>query len=272
MDVNHGFIENSVPSGPSLIYESLDPSLQQIRILELDPSPNLKDPITCHLSIVSFRHLPLYECLSYTWGDSEPTDQITINGRRVNVKPNLHSALQYIRLPTTSLIIWIDALCIDQNNLNEKSEQIPMMGEIYIRATRVYAWLGEADRQTDCVFDILTAFRDRTKEANFATHLDAAEQLSFHRQLFYEIYEEKAGTLPERNDSDDDMLQEEFNWLRPLYTRPYWQRVWIIQELVLAKSVFVFCGDKSIDLTTFMDLASTGAHSNKASILGYMEE
>jgi hypothetical protein len=73
---------------------------------------------------------------------------------------------------------------INQNDPDEKSEQVSIMGEIYRRATKVYAWLGEADRQIDCVFDVLQEFRDRKKEAKFPTHFDAAEQLSYHRQLF----------------------------------------------------------------------------------------
>jgi hypothetical protein len=126
------------------------------------------------------------------------------------------------------------------------------MGEIYSKATKVYAWLGEADRQIDCVFNVLQEFRDRKREAKFPTHFDAAEQLSFHRQLFRDIYQDKAGTLPEQS---DDMLHEEFNWIRPLYVRPYWRRVWIVQELVLAKVVVVCCGDKSIDFDDIYGLS-----------------
>jgi hypothetical protein len=54
---------------------------------------------------------------------------------------------------------------------------------------------------------------------------------------------------------DDDTLHEEFNWLRPLYVRPYWGRVWIVQELVLAKVVVVCCGDKSIDFDDIYGLS-----------------
>jgi hypothetical protein len=66
---------------------------------------------------------------------------------------------------------------------------------------------------------------------------------------------DKAGTLPERSDLDDDMLHEEFNWLRPLYVRPYWYRVWIVQELVLAKVVIVCYGNKSIDFDDIYGLS-----------------
>jgi hypothetical protein len=120
----------------------------------------------------------------------------------------------------------------------------------------VYAWLGEADCQTDCVFDVLQEFRDRKREAKFPPHFDTAEQLSHHRQLFRWIYEYKAGALPEQSNLDQDMLlHEEFNWLRPLYVRPYWHRVWIIQELVLAKVVVISCGDRSIDFDDIYGLS-----------------
>jgi len=129
------------------------------------------------------------------------------------------------------------------------------MWEIYSRATKVYAWLGEADPLIDCVFDVLQEFRDRRREANCPTDFDAAEQLSYYRQLFRDIYQDKAGALPEQSDLDDDRPHEEFNWLRPLYVRPYWRRVWIVQELVMARVAVVCCGDKSIDFDDIYGLS-----------------
>jgi hypothetical protein len=61
--------------------------------------------------------------------------------------------------------VHVDTICINQNDPDEKSGQVPIMGEIYSKATKVYAWLGEADRQIDCVFDVLQEFRDRKREA-----------------------------------------------------------------------------------------------------------
>jgi hypothetical protein len=74
-------------------------------------------------------------------------------------------------------------------------------------------------------------------------------------QLFRDIYQDKAGSLPVGSGLDDDMLHEEFNWLRPLYVRPYWRRVWIVQELVLAKVVVICCGDKSINFDDIYGLS-----------------
>jgi hypothetical protein len=162
-----------------------------------------------------------------------------------DITKNLECALRYLRYKESPRVLWVDAICINQNDLAEMSEQVPKMGEIYSRAMKVYAWLGEADRQIDCVFDVLQEFRDRKREAKFPTHFDAAEQLSFYRQLFCDIYQDKAGTLPEQSDLDDDMLHEEFNW----------RRVWIVQELILAKVVVVCCGDKFIDFDDIYGLS-----------------
>jgi hypothetical protein len=143
--------------------------------------------------------------------------------------------------------MWLDMICINQKDEDEKSGQVSMMGDIYKRAAKVYAWLGEADRQIACIFDNLQEFRDRRNDEEVPIYSDAAEQLSDHRELFRKIYRDKAGSLPEHSDLDDDRLHDEFNWLRPFYMLLYWSRVWIVQELVLAKVVVVCYGDKSIN-------------------------
>ena len=151
--------------------------------------------------------------------------------------------------------LWLDMDCINQNDLDEKSEQVPLMCEIYSRATKVSVWLGEADPLIDCVFNVLREFRDRKGKGKCPPHFDAAEQLSYDRVQFCRICRKKAGALPEKSDLDDDGIHEEFNWLRPFYARPYWRRVWIVQELILAKVVIVCCGDKSIDFDDIYGLS-----------------
>jgi Heterokaryon incompatibility protein (HET) len=100
---------------------------------------------------------------------------------------------------------------INQKDPEKKSEQVPIIKEIYSRAAKVYAWLGEADPQIDCVFNVLQEFRNRKRGEKCPTDFDAVEQLSYHRQLFRDIYQDKAGSLPVRSGLDDNMLHEEFN-------------------------------------------------------------
>ncbi|OXV07873.1 hypothetical protein Egran_04363 [Elaphomyces granulatus] len=225
-----------------------------IRLLILRPG-SLNVPIHCQLEQVSLSDGHAYEALSYVWGNASDTSPMSLDGVLYHITKNLECALRYLRHKESPRVLWVDAVCINQNDEDEKSEQVPKMGEIYSGATKVYAWLGEADRQIDCVFAVLQEFRDRKREGKVPTHFDAAEQLSFHRQLFRDIYQAEAGTLPEQSDLDDEMLHEEFNWLRPFYVRPYWCRVWIVQELVVAKVVVVCCGDKSIDFDDIYGLS-----------------
>ncbi|KAF1828623.1 HET-domain-containing protein, partial [Decorospora gaudefroyi] len=164
----------------------------RIRLLTLLPGL-LNDPIYGELEHVSLSAKHTYEALSYVWGDASDTSSMILDRTLYPITKNLECALRYLRSKEAPRVLWVDAICINQDDQDEKSEQVPMMGEIYSRATKVYAWLGEADRQINCIFDIL------------------------------------------QDDLDDDILHEEFNWLRALYMRPYWRRVWIVQELVLAK-------------------------------------
>jgi hypothetical protein len=90
-----------------------------------------------------------YEALSYTWGDTEKTDKIRVNGCEFHVTQNLRLALEYLRLENEDRILWIDGLCINQMNDKEKGHQVQQMGNIYSRAERVVIWLGPANCDTD---------------------------------------------------------------------------------------------------------------------------
>jgi hypothetical protein len=223
-----------------------------IRLLTVRPGL-FNDPIRCELEEASISGA--YEALSYLWGDPNHTSPISLNGSTFEITKNLECALRHLRCKESSRCLWVDAVCINQRNKDEKSKQVRRMGEIYSQATKVYAWLGEPDPQIDCVFTVLQEFKNRKKQETCPADFDDAEQLSFYRQLFCDTYQSVAGALPERSDLDDGQLHEEINWLRPLYVKPYWRRVWIVQELVLAKAVVVCCGGKSID---FEDIYGLG--------------
>ena len=101
-----------------------------------------------------------YEALSYTWADphvneGDPNHQpaIILNGFEFLVSHNLYAALQHLRFEDRSRLLWVDALCIDQSNLTERSFQVSLMGLIFSRAIRTLGWLGDADACTDLAFD-----------------------------------------------------------------------------------------------------------------------
>ncbi|PMD17924.1 hypothetical protein NA56DRAFT_578071, partial [Hyaloscypha hepaticicola] len=119
-----------------------------IRLLTLQPGL-FNDPIHCQLEQVSLRAGHTYEALSYVWGDARDTAPMILDKTPYHITKNLECALRYMRYKESPRVLWADAICINQNDPDEKSKQVPMMGEIYSEATKVYAWLGEADCQID---------------------------------------------------------------------------------------------------------------------------
>ncbi|KAE9374993.1 hypothetical protein N431DRAFT_287752, partial [Stipitochalara longipes BDJ] len=99
-----------------------------------------------------------YEVLSYTWGTTGATEKISVDdSKALEVRVNLATALRYLRLETEPRTLWIDAICIDQNNVEEKNTQVPYMTQIYREASCVQVWLGESSHDSDRAFDLLEA-------------------------------------------------------------------------------------------------------------------
>ncbi|KAH8642110.1 HET-domain-containing protein [Alternaria alternata] len=86
-----------------------------------------------------------YTTLSYTWGDAAIVDYVLVNDEKIGVGVNLFQALQHIRSPNEPIVIWVDAICIDQADDTEKSHQVSHMGLVYRLCKQVYIWLGSPD-------------------------------------------------------------------------------------------------------------------------------
>ncbi|KUJ09719.1 HET-domain-containing protein, partial [Mollisia scopiformis] len=90
----------------------------------------------------TFADRPKYEALSYAWGRADVVKGVELNGRRVEIRVNLWLALVHLRRTKEERLLWIDAICINQADLEERSEQVQIMAYIYSRAKRVLVWLG----------------------------------------------------------------------------------------------------------------------------------
>ncbi|OAG17151.1 HET-domain-containing protein, partial [Alternaria alternata] len=149
------------------------------------------------------------------WGDPEPRKLILINGKEASIQTNLFDFLDTVRA-TNRDAIWIDALCINQNDSMEKNHQVSQMGEIYSGAQCVYAWLGlPIKRPTGCG-NLLECVM------NFTRH-------DHHHELWL---------------------------LTNLFNNEYWKRCWIIQEIALALHVVVLLGPDSCDFSQLVEAAS----------------
>jgi hypothetical protein len=123
---------------------------KSIRLLRLQPREENSTAIQCTLfecSLISHSDITFYpyEAISYTWGSEYKPCVVHIDGRSLSVTRNLYALLQYLQPHGYSRVIWVDAICIKQDDDREKEGQIPFMAEIYAKATRVVVWLGDAN-------------------------------------------------------------------------------------------------------------------------------
>ena len=169
-----------------------------------------------------------YEALSYTWGPSGKSDVFIkvlshSEAYRVVIRPSLESALRQLRSPDSHKFFWVDALCINQPDYDEKSSQIPVMWEIYNGAFNVCVWLGAHEDESERAMDFI-------KEI---VELDNLEQLV-----------------------QDTDTSEKWAALSNLMRRPWFSRRWIVQEIALAKTATLHCGESSVSWRDFADAIS----------------
>lgn len=203
-------------------YRPLNPNLSEIRLVLLAPGSGT-DQIRCCLQHVLLNDNPRYDALSYVWGVASDVRSIVLDGRVFQVTANLHAALHQIRHQTEELALWIDAICINQNDARERGSQVRIMRDIYRSAKCVLAWLGEASQA------------DYTGLALLDTML--------REQKLYQ--ESPAGVRPLHSESLWDCLLGIFN-------RPYWRRMWVVQELALAMDCRVLCGNDRRPFSEYM--------------------
>jgi hypothetical protein len=134
---------------PRFHYERLE--LRCIRVLELQPGERA-DSFHGSFIIADVDSNVEYDALSYMWGDATQADCVVVDGAAIPIAWNLARALEYLRefKGSESLRIWIDAICIDQDSLVERAEQVAMMRSIYCNAKCVRIWVNEPSLDEDC--------------------------------------------------------------------------------------------------------------------------
>src|SRR6202011_3401610 len=147
-------------------------------------------------------HIESYEALSYALGSPTFPHTISVNGTEFKVREILFQALNFLRLHDTEMVLWIDAICINQSDICERNHEVQHMAEIYSRAHQILVWLG----------------------LETGTSRMAVEFL--HNAALF-------------SPRDRNELKEDLGWhaLGDLCGREYWKRVWMIQEICLASRV-----------------------------------
>ncbi|KAK3642794.1 hypothetical protein LTR56_010620 [Elasticomyces elasticus] len=179
-------------------YQPLDPEQKQIRLLELEPG-GYDDPLLARLLSVSLDDMPVYNTISYVWGDPSKTSELVICGTRLSVPVNTALALRRMRLDDTVRVLWIDAVCINQKDIHERGQQVSIMGDIYRRS------VGNLIHLTDdrIMGERAIKFASQIdKEARAETN----EWEEFHSMLYTKDGDFRASIRQKRQDLDSEAL------------------------------------------------------------------
>jgi hypothetical protein len=206
--------ESTATMSFSYPYKPLDTSVDSIRLLKLN-SDSDSDQMSCELIHTTFASKPKYEALSYTWGPPDPVKTVTIDGHVVKVRENLYWALLNWRRGMIELVFWVDAIYINQDDLEERNRQVSLMAFIYSRAQGVRVWLGRP------VFPPPEMKRYKMEY-----------EPEYEPELVYSL-----------RDVD------------------YWRRVWIVQEIGLARNI-----------PFFYEFCNRTVHSEWESYMGTLED
>jgi hypothetical protein len=196
-----------------------------IRILVLHPSSEESDPITC-----TIRHGRLsdeqlqYEALSYTWGNPTQQNRIFFRGLKetLTVGKNCHDALRNLRSKHEDRLLWIDAICINQGDLIERAQQVRIMDGVFNYAFNVVVYLGEQVQESIALFEELAA-------ADALLRLDGK---------------------CDRPRPSDTIIKE----LEMLFERPWFKRVWVLQEVCAKESVQIMCGSATASFKALLQV------------------
>ncbi|KAF2107901.1 heterokaryon incompatibility protein-domain-containing protein [Lophiotrema nucula] len=222
---------------PQIIYSPI-PGPDYIRIIKLLPGQKT-DGIKCKLVIMPVGDdTQPYEAISYVWGDPNDTAPIECNGSIVQVTRNLEDALRIFRYETRERTLWADAICINQQDSEEKNQQVRRMDQVFRGAVRVLAWLATDPQGIagDC-FQLIV-------ETN--KHLDQR----YLEEGYVPIYV-PLGNLPFPIEDNKD------HWKKVgiLTDLEWFKRAWIVQEIALARECELYWGTHNMDIAHVFELA-----------------
>lgn len=216
----HQAKDNCIMEDQQFIHKPLNREIDEVRLLVLQPCDNPTSKITCKIIHARLSNRPKYAALSYMWGSDANSRNIDIGGKSCRIGHNLWLALLELRLGDRERIMWIDAICINQEDSSERNHQVGQMSLIYSQSLMVIVWLGP---ETE----------------------DSREAIPFLKKL--------AG-LMDIHPTKHIQFEAKWNSVKKLCEMGYWKRLWIIQEVVLAPQIVLLCGKDMLFWDEFMKI------------------
>jgi hypothetical protein len=226
--LGHTYLDVSLPENSDMPFYTPLAASDEIRLLYLEhgtPEQVIKCTIKNVKTDVSLR----YMALSYMWGPIV-TKTIELNGQQYAVRENLWHALLRFRNMGRSIPFWIDAICINQDDESERNHQVSQMGAIYSEAMCVLVWLGVGEAASSKAIDMLNQLGQ-----------DSPTSDDYSSEYEISILDELA--TPEGNQPLLAILS--------LCRQSYWTRLWIIQEILMAKDIIICSGTKTLQWESF---------------------
>ena len=216
-----------------------------IRILVLDPATNFEAPLSGSLvHHATCTKYPNYWAISYVWGPQDFYNTLEIHSNDgetsyIRITSNVSTVLKRFRAsaPNVRRCLWIDAICLNQNDAIEKAHQVPTMARMYEKARGVHIWLGPEDKDTAGIFGFL----------HDVVHVPSLGSRYSEKQLLRVM----AKHLP-----------KDSNPFAEFFLRPWFFRRWIVQEAWLARQASFYCGRHSVPLETMVKAAIRLQSSN----------
>lgn len=223
----------------SFTYQPL-PEGEWFRLLRVHPGAQ-EDHLRCELIQHQLKDAPPYKALSYVWGSMVMDSEITCSDHTIWTTSNLFQGLRRIRDLSQGINVWADAICIDQSATIERGHQVDLMGKIYATADEVLVWLGEDDQGTSehafgSLVEINTAIRTEAEH-----DLSAFDEQSYNGQHYARAFKSVKSMITSNLSakSKDSVIQ--------LYNLSWFKRVWVLQEVGLAKVATAIWGSSKID-------------------------
>jgi len=209
---------------------------KQIRLLTLLRGKQ-NQPIKCTFTTSYLRPSPPdYVAISYAWEDPSLKHKIECDGKELGVTENVKIMLEHLREEDKDKVYWIDALCINQANLEERNKQVRLMGQIYEIASQVTIWLGPEGHDSGVLEEFIPRLADALSEC---------------RKL--NVHDEESILLKAQTSRD----ATEWVALKKLFERPWFNRTWVIQELVVSTRHEILCGKGTFSVSELSSIMNS---------------
>lgn len=206
----------------SSLYHALDSDKKEIRILQIVSTV----PLTCtfeNIYLLNGLYQP-YDAISWRWGDANVRGSVLVNNTLLSVPRNAQEVLEELCLRHRKYRIWIDAVCINQADTEERSRQVQMMSDIYTNARSTFVWLGQDHGSTERAIKSIRAIDDWRQIKHSKTgHINC-------------------GVFCQAQVTDAFPMDVDWQAIATYFSAQWFSRFWIIQEVALSRNTDVYCG------------------------------